>query len=113
MLFLGTSMTNNGFSTSVFEQAMPVPTSSFNMGLPASRYNNHLEILDYIVGHYGKPKLTLKEDAHYTTDLAQPLLSWPERLETVFSSFSSLYRYRDCVNPLVVQKRSRIKSRPG
>ncbi|HEY9687858.1 MAG TPA: hypothetical protein V6C52_12860 [Coleofasciculaceae cyanobacterium] len=70
VLFMGTSQTNNGFITSVFERAagqVPGQTqgtaklNSFNLGLPNNRYDIMQAYLQMHVQKYGKPRLLLLE----------------------------------------------------
>jgi hypothetical protein len=66
VLFMGTSQTNNGFITSVFEQAAGQvqgtrKLNSFNLGLPNNRYDIMQAYLQMHVRKYGKPRLLLLE----------------------------------------------------
>lgn len=66
VLFMGTSQTNNGFITSVFEEAAGKQISgrkinSFNLGLPNNRYDVMLGYLQMHVQKYGKPRVLLLE----------------------------------------------------
>lgn len=65
VLFLGTSQTNNGFITRVFEQTAQDLTrtsiNSFNLGLPNNRYDVMLGTLQMHIHRYGKPRLVLVE----------------------------------------------------
>lgn len=126
LLFLGSSRTNNGFVTEIFEKSWPTQAiNAYNMGLPAGDYflfklalNNHIQ-------QYGKPKLILLEvtDFFFNPDfisnnnilyirvlMAQnpamvsaifksPELSLELKKEIFFASVSGLYRYRSLFTP--------------
>lgn len=65
VLFMGTSQTNNGFITKVFENGLSKasgrPINSFNLGLPNNRYDVMLGYLQFHLHKFGKPKLVLVE----------------------------------------------------
>ncbi len=129
VLFLGTSQTNNGFITSVFEQASGQPINSFNLGLPNNRYDVMLAYLQMHTHRYGKPKMVLvelspsiqekdaslyylpalyyrslieKDPALANAYLSNPYLAWNVKQELLLSSFSSLHQYRFTFSPLNV-----------
>jgi hypothetical protein len=127
VLFLGTSQTNNGFITSVFEQASGRPINSFNLGLPNNRYDVMLGYLQFHAHRFGKPRLVLVElspsiqernsmfyylPALYHRSLIEndptlapvtlgnPLIADNVKKELLLSSASSLYQYRRTFSPL-------------
>src|SRR5688572_26793033 len=61
VLFLGTSQTNNGFITNVFEQVSGRHLNSFNLGLPNNRYDVMEGYLRFHTRKFGKPRLLLVE----------------------------------------------------
>ncbi len=130
VLFLGTSQTNDGFSTHAFDEAFPEKVRSFNMGLPGSAYGVILSYLKVHITHYGKPKLVLlevsdllaqKDDDHFYVPMLQyktlinqypslfsdfwknPLLSFKIRKELFFSMPSAIYEFRPLFSPLRIQ----------
>lgn len=127
VLFMGTSQTNNGFMTSVFEKATGKPIHSFNLGLPNNRYDIMLAYLRFHQQQFGKPKLVLLElspsiqekDAYLYylpalyyrtlieqapnlagTYLSNPLLAENVKQELLASSLSSLHQYRFTFSPV-------------
>lgn len=129
VLFMGTSQTNNGFITSVFEKATGKPIHSFNLGLPNNRYDIMLAYLQFHQQQFGKPRLLLLElspsiqekDAYlyylpalyYRTLIEQapnlagtylnnPLLAENVKQELLLSSVSSLHQYRFTFSPVNV-----------
>lgn len=132
VLALGTSQTHNGFATGAFEEAVPVPVNSFNMGLPGTRYDVMQSYLDYHIRRCGKPQIILLEitDAlvedettyfylpalHYKTliqqqpDLAKALLKNPltpltVKKEVLLSFSSVFYQYRPLFTPNSLMKK--------
>lgn len=142
VLFMGTSQTNNGFITSVFEKATGKPIHSFNLGLPNNRYDIMLAYLRFHQQQFGKPKLVLLElspsiqekDAYlyylpalyYRTLIEQapnlagtylnnPLLAENVKQELLLSSFSSLHQYRFTFSPINILSKvgGKLKSLSG
>jgi hypothetical protein len=132
VLFLGTSQTNNGFSTRDFEEGLPVATNSFNLGLPGTHYDVMYANLETYRRSHGNPRLLMLEVSpsnmeksstqfylpalQYRSMLEKhpdmlfhiwtsPLMADNVRKEVTLSSFSAFYQFRPIFSPLNIQQR--------
>jgi hypothetical protein len=122
IIFLGTSQTNNGFMTEIFEKNFPKPIKAYNLALRSGDYYLFKLFLQYYVQHYGKPKLLLLEvnevlfnkqqyyftqfnNLHYREMMTQKPelfsqifinspLAIDDKVDIFFSLISGVYRYR-------------------
>src|SRR5690242_12014418 len=61
ILVLGTSQTNNDFDTADFDAQVPNGLTSFNLGLPGTRYDVMQANLEAYRRRYGNPRLLILE----------------------------------------------------
>ena len=127
VLFLGTSQTNNGFATHIFEAESAGEVTAFNLGLPNNRYDVMRYTLQHYIHRYGKPKVLLLElsptiqekgggqfylpalyyrsllerEPGLAVELVQdPLIAPAVKQELALASLSGFYQYRHTFSPV-------------
>ena len=132
LLFMGTSQTNNGFSTLDFEKAAPGTLRSFNLGMPNNQYEVMLSYLKLHVARHGRPAMLLvdlsptilvERSPHYgkQTRIYKQFLEnnpWvPVEVKAAifrlaFSAAGTIYQFRQDYSPLTWITAAVGKSQP-